>query len=312
MAMTAPHATVVVIGGPTAGGKSQLALDLACILNGVVINGDAVQLYQGAPILSAQPDAADMNTAPHRLYGCLAPDVTATAVQWRAMAITDINAAHAAGRVPIVVGGTGLYLSALTKGLSPVPDIPPTVRAEVRDMADTLPSSDLHARLAALDSGSAAIIHPNHTSRIARALEVVMATGRSILAWQAMPPDNTDTRGYRFVDVRLLPPRDKVYARCDTRVDAMIAKGLYDEVRALRAAGLNDSMPVMKTIGLVDVCTFLDGHVSESDMKSSICMQTRRYAKRQYTWFAHQGQADMVLHGGADDMIRARKMIENG
>ena len=286
------RAPVIVIAGPTASGKSALALELAAALHGTIINADSLQCYRDLRILSARPDAAAMEGVPHRLYGFLDAAERGSVGRWWALALDELAAAHAAGRLPIVVGGTGLYLRALQHGLARVPPIPVAIRAEAAELYRTLGGAGLRERLAALDPAGAARLPPGDRQRLVRAFEVVRATGVPLGEWQAR---TATASPHRFASVLLAPPREAVYAACDARFRAMIAKGGLDEAAALRSRGLDPTLPAMKAVGVPELLRHLRGETGLDEAIASAQRATRRYAKRQMTWFRHQMAADLVL-----------------
>ncbi len=267
-----------------------MALALAEATDGVIINADSAQIYRDLPILSAAPGEEELTRAEHRLYGIADGATAMSAADWAALARSEIDEAHAAGRLAILIGGTGLYLRTLIDGIAPVPAIDPAIRAEVR-AADVAAN---RKRLVELDPEAAARIGPADTARIARALEVVLSTGRPLKAWQA---ERSGGIG-QSVDLRpmiLLPPRDWLYARCDARFAAMVRAGAVDEVRRLLDRDLAPSLPVMRAIGVRAMMSFIANSVSLADAISAGQQATRNYAKRQYTWFAHQPPKDWPL-----------------
>jgi tRNA dimethylallyltransferase len=282
--------TVVVLAGPTASGKSALALALAEHYRGTVINADALQVYRDLRILTARPDAAEKARAPHRLYGYLDAAGRGSAAQWRELAVAEIAGAHAAGRLPIVVGGTGLYLRALMRGLAPVPDIPVAIREEAVRLYDTLGGDGFRGRLAELDP-AAGRFPPGDRTRLTRAYEVVRATGIPISAWQRQAPTAPERR---FATILIAPPRAALYATCDARFAAMIAAGGLDEAQALFARGLDSTLPAMKAVGVPELVRHLRGELTLDAAIAAAQQATRRYAKRQTTWFRHQLDADLV------------------
>ncbi len=275
---------VVVVGGPTASGKSALALAIAEAFNGTVINADAMQVYRELSVLTARPNDADTARAPHLLYGVLSADQRCTAARWREMAIAAIAETEREGRLPVVVGGTGLYIRALMEGLAPIPDIPEEIRAQARARHETLGAAAFHAELVALDPSSARL-NPGDTTRVLRAWEVVTATGRSLDSFQKLPVDEAP---HRFITVVMSPPREVLYASCDTRCEAMLASGALEEVRALLALGLDANLPAMKALGVRELAALLDGTLSREEAVARFQKATRNYAKRQVTWFRHQ------------------------
>ncbi|MGP1397061.1 MAG: tRNA (adenosine(37)-N6)-dimethylallyltransferase MiaA [Inquilinaceae bacterium] len=286
----APHATtvdVVIVAGPTASGKSALALDLAEALDGTIINADSMQIYRALPILTAQPGPADLGRAPHRLYGVLDPSQRCSAAIWRTMAEREIRAVAASGRRPILVGGTGLYLKALTDGLAVIPDVPASVRRDARRRHATMGPTAFHASLRTRDPATAARIDPGNTQRVIRAWEVLEATGRGLADWQADPP-MPPPADMAFSAVGLLPPRAALYAACETRFDAMLDAGALDELRAFLASGPPDDAPILKAVGVPELRRHLAGLCSLEEAAAAARQATRRYAKRQRTWFTRQ------------------------
>lgn len=228
---------------------------------------------------------------PHRLFGHIDGAQACSAARWAADARTEIAMAHAAGRLPILVGGTGLYLRTLLEGIAPVPEIDPEVRAAVR----ALPVAQAHAALAREDPASAARLAPADTARTARALEVVRSTGRSILWWRQQKSGGIGA-GIRLVPLLLLPPRDWLYARCEARFAKMIDAGALAEVEALLKRGLTTDLPVMRAIGVPEIARHLQGEIPLDQAIAEAIHATRRYAKRQYTWFLNQPPAEWPRH----------------
>jgi len=274
---------LVVIAGPTASGKSSLALALAQQIQGVIVNADSAQIYRDLKILSAAPTEAEIAKAEHRLYGVRDGALPCSAADWAAMAQHEVAEAHSRGRTPVLVGGTGLYLRTLLNGIAPVPAIDPDVRARVRD-ADV---ADNYLKLRTFDPEAAARLKPADTTRVNRALEVILSTGRTIGEWQ----EEREGGIAASVELRpliLLPPRKWLYTRCDERFARMIDEGAVSEVEALLARKLNPNLPVMRAIGVRELSDYLLGQRSLDEAIAAGRQATRRYAKRQYTWFAHQ------------------------
>jgi tRNA dimethylallyltransferase len=289
-AMDTRDGAVLALTGPTACGKSGLAVAIAEQLNGVVINADSMQVYADLALLSARPDAAARRRVPHRLYGVLPAREACSAARWRALAEPVIDAALAAGRLPILVGGTGLYLRALLQGLVEVPPIPDEVRDAVRARQHAWTPAALHAELARRDPDMATKLNVADTQRVARALEVVEATGRSLHAYQSAP--NSRPAPYRVHVIAALPPRGPLYRRIETRLDAMVAAGALDEVRALLARNLDPTLPAMKAVGVPQLARAVRGEQALADARADAKTATRRYAKRQLTWLRHQTPRD--------------------
>lgn len=274
---------VALIAGPTASGKSALALALARHAPATIINADASQVYADLRILSARPSDAEMAEAPHRLFGHVDGAEACSAARWAAEATAEIDAAHAEGRLPILVGGTGLYLRTLIDGIAPVPEIDAGVRAAVR----ALPVAEAHDALSREDPEAARRLNPGDTTRVARALEVVRATGRPLAAWQAAREGGIGDR--ITIDAAiLLPDRDWLFARCDARFEAMVEGGGIDEVERLRARRLAPDLPVMRAIGVREIADWIDGRTDRAAAVAAGQLATRQYAKRQYTWFRNQ------------------------
>jgi tRNA dimethylallyltransferase len=289
--MTRP---VVVIGGPTASGKSGLALALAEAFAGTVVNADSMQVYRELRVLSARPGPEACARVPHRLYGVQPAAEPCSAALWRTLAVAEIAAAEAADRLPVVVGGTGLYLAALIDGLAPVPEIPAAVRAEARALHARLGGAAFHAALRERDPGAAARLHAGDSQRLVRAYEVVLATGRPLAKWQADGHDAAAAGAY--LPIVLAPPRADLYAACDARFLAMVAGGALDEVAALLALGLDPRLPAMKAVGVPELSAHLRGELALAEAVRRAQQATRRYAKRQTTWFRHQLAAAHVFH----------------
>ncbi|WEK49817.1 MAG: tRNA (adenosine(37)-N6)-dimethylallyltransferase MiaA [Candidatus Kaistia colombiensis] len=285
----------VLIAGPTASGKSALALELARRLGGVIINADSMQVYRELRILSARPDAEEEARAPHRLYGHVAASERYSVARWREDAKDALEAAWREGALPIVVGGTGLYFKALTEGLSSIPPIPAELRASVEARADAEGMPALHAALRKLDPESAERLASHDRTRVVRALEVIEATGRSIGAWQQETgaPPLVDAGTVRRIVLE--PERAELYARIGRRFDGMVERGGMAEAEALITLGLNPALPAMKAIGIREFGAHLAGELPLDEAVERAKMETRRYAKRQGTWFRNQ-MADWERH----------------
>ena len=274
---------LALITGPTASGKTALALNLAKSRNIVIINADSAQVYSDLPVLSAQPTKEEQASVPHRLFGYLDGRTVCSAARWAADARVAIAEAHEAGNIPLLVGGTGLYVRTLLDGIAPIPEADPALRAEIRAMG----VADAFAQLSVADPIVAARLAPADSSRITRALEVIKSTGRSISEWR-----NEKTGGIgRDVDLHpivLLPPRGWVYARCDARFDAMMDGGAIEEIEKLLTRDLPGDAPVMRAIGVPEISAVLSGEISREKAVTLGKIATRQYAKRQFTWFRNQ------------------------
>ncbi len=275
----------ILIHGPTASGKTALAIALANRLDGEMVNADAMQCYADLNVLSARPDAAELAAAPHHLFGYIDGAERHSAGRWAREAGPLIGRLRAAGKTAIVVGGTGLYLQALTDGLSDMPEIPEEARIEARALV-AADGQAAYARLAQADPEAAARIKPADRQRVARALEVLTATGRPISSFQGS--GEPVLAAGEWVGVALTPPREHSYARIDARVDRMMTMGALEEARALWARKLDRELPVMRAHGMPGFCDLFDGRASMAEAVERCKRDTRRYAKRQMTWIANQ------------------------
>jgi tRNA dimethylallyltransferase len=274
---------VALIAGPTASGKSALALALAERSGGVIVNADSAQLYRDLPILSAAPSQQERARAEHRLYGIRDGAHPCSAAEWAELARTEIGDIHQSGGVPVLVGGTGLYLRTLLDGIAPVPHIDAEVRKRVRERS----AMENRAQLRSLDPAAVERLNPADSTRIARALEVVLSTGRTLSYWQSNREGGI-AQAITLRPIVLLPKRDWLYERCNARFAAMIDAGAVEEVKALLARRLDPALPVMRAIGVREIAAFLTGEIDRAEMIARGAQATRNYAKRQYTWFAHQ------------------------
>lgn len=283
---------IILIGGPTASGKSGLALNIARTIGGAVVNADSMQVYRDLAVITARPSPEDEALAPHYLYGILPGSEACSAALWADLAHEAVRKAWAEGRTPILAGGTGLYFRALMEGLAPVPEIPPDTRRAVRDLMRDKGPAFIHERLRLIDPPMAARLDPGDSQRLARALEVIEATGRSLLDWQAAPPKGGLAEILAPEDIErlvILPDRDILYARCDARLRQMVTEmGGLDEVKQLISLNYPAELPVMKALGVPQLAAYLAG---ELDLEAAIHLAqtaTRQYAKRQLTWFRNQ------------------------
>lgn len=285
-------ARAVLIAGPTASGKSAAALQLAEQAaardrTAWIVNADAMQVYDGLRVLTARPSAEDEARAPHRLYGHLSPATRYSVGAWL-NDVTDVfRDADAADALVIAVGGTGLYFKALTEGLAAIPEIPKEVRALLADRFKAEGGAALHAALAKLDPASAAI-RPGDSQRILRALEVIEVTGRPLGDWQKLPPLPPVVSAAETAAFVIEPDRATLYRRIEERFDRMANAGVIDEVRELLALNLDPDLPAMKAIGMREFAGFIRGELALDAAIAKAKMESRRYAKRQTTWFRHQ------------------------
>jgi len=300
---------VLIVAGPTASGKSACALDAADEFDGVVINADSMQVYAELRILTARPSDADEARVPHHLFGILSAAEACSAGRWLRMAVAEIENAWATGHLPIVCGGTGLYLKALTQGLAEIPDVPPAIRAEAERRYREKGGEAFRVELAALDPETAARVPATDRQRLTRAWEVATATHRTLDAWQeeeARPPLDAV-----FATITFTPPRDVLYAGCEARFDAMLAAGALDEVRGLLDLALDPGLPAMKALGVPELARHLGGEISLDDAVTLAKTATRQYAKRQNTWIRTQtqGSREMAAVFSTKYMERMREEI---
>lgn len=253
----------------------------------MIINADSAQVYADLPILSAQPSPAEQTSVPHRLFGYLDGRNACSAARWAADAKPAIAEAYGNGKLPILVGGTGLYLRTLLDGIAPIPEVDPDLRANIRAMKVT----DAYAALTAKDPMVAAALAPADSNRITRALEVIESTGRSIADWRKDKVGGLSSE-ISLHPLILLPPRDWLYARCDARFDAMMTDGAIEEVEALLSRHLPTDAPVMRAIGAPEISAMLSGKISRDEAMTLGKIATRQYAKRQFTWFRNQSPAN--------------------
>ena len=277
----------VLIAGPTASGKSALASALAEALGGTIINADSMQVYRDLRIVTARPTAQEEARVPHLLYGHVDAAENYSVGRWCVDASAALAAVERAGRLPVVVGGTGLYFKALTRGLAAVPPIPPQIRAAVRERLERKGIAALYAELGERDAATARRLMPRDRARVTRALEVMLATGRSLTDWHAegmKPALDAQAAVKLFLDVE----RAELYRRIDGRFDAMLGSGALDEVRALASRGLDPALPAMKAHGVPWLIRHLSGEIDLVAAVEGAKRDTRRYSKRQGTWFRHQ------------------------
>jgi len=271
-----------LIAGPTASGKSALALRLALETGGEIVNADALQLYADLRILSARPSAEEQAQAPHHLFGTVDAADGWSVGRWLRAALPILGEIAARGRPAIVVGGTGLYFSALTQGLAEIPQVPADVRQEAQADYDMMGELSFRGRLGAHDPAAAVRIAPGDRQRLVRAWEVFAATDTPLSDWQQSGAPALEADAWRAV--ALEPPREALYARCDARLEAMVSAGVLEEVRALQARNLDPALPALKAVGMREFSAHLSGETSLEDAVALAQRETRRYAKRQTTW----------------------------
>ena len=295
---------VVIITGPTASGKSTLALSAASQFNGEVINADSMQVYAELSVLTARPSLDDEVKIPHHLYGVLSGSDVCSAGRWLGMAIDKIKEVHKRGKLPIICGGTGLYLKVLREGISPVPNVPGNILDKVIALYQALGADAFIETLAKFDPISATKLNPLDRQRVVRAYSVVMATGRSLPEWHK---DQAETPLLRanFFTVHLLPDRAQLYTKIEQRFDSMIDGGGFEEVKALQKLNLAPSVPVMKALGVPEITAYLMGKINLDIAINRSKQTTRNLAKRQMTWLRNQGTPDLVFNDFGFDAKKA-------
>lgn len=302
MGETVRKPAAVLIAGPTASGKTGLAVALARQVDGAVINADSMQVYRELRVLTARPSAYEQGGVPHYLFGHVPAGEAYSVGRWLADATAALAAVRQRGAVPIFTGGTGLYFKALTEGLAQVPAIDPDLRAELRDLARRDPAA-LYQRLTKADPEAAAQLVPSDRQRVVRALEVVEGTGRPLAEWQ------TENAGSPLIDagaarLLLLPPRGELHRRIEHRFAAMMAAGARGEVRRLLALRLDTDLPAMRAIGVARLAAVERGQATEAEAVERIIAATRQLAKRQTTWFRHQFGPQWRVYQSAEDAIK--------
>lgn len=278
---------IIIIGGPTASGKSCLAQMVAKKYRGTIINADSIQLYQGASLLSAHPDHTAQQEVPHVLYGIFPPSHHSSVAEWLRLACDEINRCHQSGSIPIVTGGTGLYIKALIYGLSPLPEISEKLAQEYRDQYDLLSTEQLYQRLSLLDQELGAIVKPADRQRIMRGLMVKEITGRSLVYYQSLAQEPLFPL-HSIIGFFVHPPRHELYQYIEQRFRSMLDAGALDEVKQIMSLSLDPALPLMKTLGLKELQAYLMKQCTLEDAALEATKATRHYAKRQITWFRHQ------------------------
>ncbi len=296
----------VLIAGPTASGKSELALSVAEAFGGVVINADSMQVYRELRVLTARPSSEDEARAPHRLYGCISASEVYSTGRWLGDVERELAAAREADRLPVIAGGTGLYFKALLEGLSPVPDIPPNVRRHWRVEAARIGAEGIFRDLQERDAAMAQRLNPADTQRITRALEVIDATGHSLAHWQKQSGQPLLDEA-RCVKIVAELGRDELYQRLDKRFQSMIETGALEEAAALIELCLDEKLPALRAIGVRPLIRFLRGECTLAEAAVEGQAETRRYAKRQMTWV----RSNMITwnHKNAQYMERTKREI---
>ena len=302
---------VIVIGGPTASGKSRLAIDLAQEQDGIIINADASQVYQGISIISAAPTLADKNKAEHRLYEYLDAGINSNVFNWLGSAVAEIWDVWHKGKTPIVVGGSGLYIENLVKGTTPIPEVKPEIRQIVANFVNQNGIQSLYDKLLSEDPAAAAMLHSNDSTRVRRAYEIFLSSGKSIAEWYEQPMLQKLPEA-EFLIINILPPKATLDDRCNTRFRKMISDGAIEEVRALVARNLSSDLPAMRAKGVPELASYIKNDISEEEAIALSQLHTRQYAKRQLTWFRNKLNADLILsdcYTGQKDFINDVKKL---
>lgn len=285
---------VLIIAGPTASGKSALAVAAAKALNGVVLNCDSMQIYKDIPIIAATPSQKEKQQVEHRLFELYDVTKRGNVVEWLDLCVTEIRNLWAEQRLPVVVGGTGMYIDALINGVTPIPEVNPNVRDDLRQRLQTEGLTRLYIELKAKDAAIAGKLNPNDKTRIVRALEIIETTGRKVSEWYKMPllkklPEAD------FAVVKIVPEIDVIEQRCRARLDKMAANGALDEIAGLLKRGIDETLPAMKALGVPELAQAVKGEMLLSDALESAKLHTRQYAKRQRTWLRNKLNADVVF-----------------
>jgi tRNA dimethylallyltransferase len=289
--MTTELPTALLVAGPTASGKSALALAIAERIGGTIVNTDSMQVYRELRVLTARPTADDERRIPHLLYGVRSAAEAGSVAWWRDMALAAMHKIREAGRIPILTGGTGMYFAALTDGLAEIPDPGPAARDEARRLLADHGPAELHASLTHVDPATAARLNPGDGQRIARAWEVWRGTGFGLAAWQGQ---RTPPAPWDFAAILLDPPRDALRTAIAGRFDAMLAQGALEEVRALLTLGLETSLPAMRAHGVPELSSYLKGVIPLHEARRRTELVTGQYTKRQATWFRHHNLASQT------------------
>ena len=288
------HASYIMIAGPTASGKSQLAVDLACQLDGEVINADSMQLYADLSILTARPLPAEMQDIPHHLYGVLDGGHRASVAAWLELAAMAMTAIRARGKMPIIIGGTGMYLDAAVNGIAPIPDVPATIHEDCMALFDAIGGAAFRQKLALHDPLVASRLADGDRQRLIRAMGVFNATG--IALGQFQQAEHQGALVGRPVKIAMLPPRDVLYTRIDARFDLMLEQGAMDEVSQLISRQLDTSLPLMKALGVTALKAVLDQEMTIDEAAYIAKRDSRHYAKRQMTWLRNNYNAQITIN----------------
>ena len=285
---------VIVVAGPTASGKSSLAIDIATSLEGEIITADSCQIYKGAPILSACPSAEDKQKVPHHLYEFLPPNDSGNVFDWLSLAVEKIQDCRERKKLPVVVGGTGLYVNNLIYGTSPIPKISANTRKNVAEKIAKLGLLPVYDELCTIDERIAEKIAPRDACRVKRAMEVYLETGKTISWWHQQPLKQLLDNPWFFI-IKILPAKQELDKRCNIRFDKMLENGAVNEVKNILELNLDCNCSAMQTIGINEIASSLNGEYSLAEAVSLAKLHSRQYAKRQRTWFSRQLKADLEL-----------------
>lgn len=299
-----PHYDMICLAGPTASGKSGLAVAIAQQCNGAIINADSMQVYAGIPIISAAPDETEQNGVPHYLFGQIDPAQRYSQADWLKAATDAVASIRANGQIPILVGGTGFYFKAATEGIVPMPDISSDVKVQAQAMLNEAGNQGLHARLAEIDPDLAARLEPGDSQRVLRGMEIWLASHIPLSKWQKGVAKGRLLG--RPLSVYLRPPRDMLYRKINSRFEQMVEHGAIDEISALHARKLDETLPAMKAVGVRPILDMLKNIINKEKAIELAQRDSRRYAKRQFTWFDHQYNADMVIDYFPEDEHKER------
>lgn len=302
---------VLVIAGPTASGKSALAMDLAKILNGVIINSDSIQIYQGIPIIAASPSPADKAAADHRLYEIYPCEKCGNVIEWLELCVAEIRRTWQEKRLPIVVGGTGMYTEALVKGATPIPEVAPSIRQQIAIQLQTEGLPSLYKKLQQIDGETAAKLSCNDKTRIVRALEIYTATGKKVSAWYKEPLVQKIPEA-DFVVVKIIPELEEIAARCCQRLEQMVYKnGALKEIESLLQQNISARCPAQKALGVPELIRFIQGEVTLEQALQEAKLHTRQYAKRQRTWLRNRLPAHIVWNKTYNGQAQLKQQIIN-
>lgn len=289
-----------LIGGPTASGKSKLAIKLAQLVDGEIINADSLQLYKNIPILSAAPSDEELSQATHHLFGIYHDDQVSTMHIWARLVKDVIENVKKRRKVPIIVGGTGMYIKAITHGFSEIPEISESIRSQVRKMQAEVSAADFYQQVITKDPLINGVLHANDSQRLARALEVFLQTGKSIKTFQGNAQQIVQDN-YQYIIVN--PPKADLHKLIEMRTIKMLEKGVVQEVQNLKAKGVTLDMPICKAIGVKEIWDYLDGVFDKNEMLLALVQSTKQYAKRQVTWFKNQVENAIVIDNPFDEIF---------